>query len=630
VHARAVEFCRARLKETLAGTERNPLIAPVCADVPRDEWVRILWELEGLPALFRYLAEVVAKVRHEERISGGRLAQRLEGAGRSVRWLSGVLRELPEPMPRDLFLSVVDPGFRAGVQDDLILVLDMMHHAEFLPRLSTAVRKLQDFSQTVLFSLVKSHISYQELLASPQGPDAPPQFAPIFAPASHELALAVSIYCQELSAPLSTQELLAQGGADIGAVKTSEFPGLGEARSLQVLVTLSGVWASFCGLEALTGLPAQEHLLDCAERIQEYLRAVFELAVDRKRFSTGSGFLALRSLKALRDFLRVRHERDLAAVGTARQTSVKRMLLMLQSAEMDVSVFAERLKHFFVERFTTTELGSLHTQPWEGPTGPDTLLSPGLQQWHLSLMTVLKETSAIFAPDFVQTLVGHVLVETLHLLADYYGSLVPSPQWRARYAADVAYVAATTCKFLGTRLRRTLSQSFNHTLETAEVGLPFSLGASASDDAERMLAGLAVRAGLLAGETEVVLGCLDPRAAREEEGAGGGGPRFLSVTTRLPYCLPYTPAAPSPANGHGLKWDVSEWWATCAELFDEDAREVLWGHILGAAEGASPMEATEAARARIEAAGARHQCCPQEKAETQALRQALERAPPYF
>ena len=533
-------------------------------------------------------------------------------------------------MPRDLFLSVVDPGFRAGVQDDLILVLDMMHHAEFLPRLSTAVRKLQDFSQTVLFSLVKSHISYQELLASPQGPDAPPQFAPIFAPASHELALAVSIYCQELSAPLSTQELLAQGGADIGAVKTSEFPGLGEARSLQVLVTLSGVWASFCGLEALTGLPAQEHLLDCAERIQEYLRAVFELAVDRKRFSTGSGFLALRSLKALRDFLRVRHERDLAAVGTARQTSVKRMLLMLQSAEMDVSVFAERLKHFFVERFTTTELGSLHTQPWEGPTGPDTLLSPGLQQWHLSLMTVLKETSAIFAPDFVQTLVGHVLVETLHLLADYYGSLVPSPQWRARYAADVAYVAATTCKFLGTRLRRTLSQSFNHTLETAEVGLPFSLGASASDDAERMLAGLAVRAGLLAGETEVVLGCLDPRAAREEEGAGGGGPSFLSVTTRLPYCLPYTPAAPSPANGHGLKWDVSEWWATCAELFDEDAREVLWGHILGAAEGAPPMEATEAARARIEAAGARHQCCPQEKAETQALRQALERAPPYF
>ena len=102
------------------------------------------------------------------------------------------------------------------------------------------------------------------------------------------------------------------------------------------------------------------------------------------------------------------------------------------------------------------------------------------------------------------------------------------------------------------------------------------------------------------------------------------------MTTRLPYCLPYTPAAPSPANGHGLKWDVSEWWATCAELFDEDAREVLWGHILGAAEGASPMEATEAARARIEAAGARHQCCPQEKAETRALRQALERAPPYF
>lgn len=102
------------------------------------------------------------------------------------------------------------------------------------------------------------------------------------------------------------------------------------------------------------------------------------------------------------------------------------------------------------------------------------------------------------------------------------------------------------------------------------------------------------------------------------------------MTTRLPYCLPYTPAAPSPANGHGLKWDVSEWWATCAELFDEDAREVLWGHILGAAEGASPMEATEAARARIEAAGARHQCCPQEKAETQALRQALERAPPFF
>ena len=150
----------------------------MCADVPRGECVRILWVLDGLPALFRYLAEVVAKVRHEERTSGGRLAQRLEGAGRSVRWLSGVLRELPEPMPRDLFLSVVDPGFRAGVQDDLILVLDMMHHAEFLPRLSTAVRKLQDFRQTVLFSLVKSHISYQELLASPQGPDAPPSSRP--------------------------------------------------------------------------------------------------------------------------------------------------------------------------------------------------------------------------------------------------------------------------------------------------------------------------------------------------------------------------------------------------------------------------------------------------------------------
>ena len=539
---------------------------------------------------------------------------------------SPVLRELPEPMPREMFLSVVDPDFRAGVQDDLILTLDMMHHAEFLPRLSAAVRKLQDFSQTVLFSLVKSHISYQELLASPQGPGAPPQFAPIFAPASHELALAVSIYCQELTAPLTIPELLVQGRVDVSAVQTSESPGLGEARSLQVLATLSGVWSIFCSLEALTGLPAREHLLDCAERIQEFLRAVFELAVDHKRLSTSSGFLALRSLTALRDFLRGRHERDLAAVGTARQTSVKRMLLMLQAAEMDVSVFTERMKHFFVERFTTTELGSLHAQSWEGPVGPDALLSPGLQQWHLSLMTVLQETSAIFAPDLVQMLVGHVLVETLHLLADYYGSLVPSPHWRARYAADVAYVAATTCKFLGTRLRRTLSQSSNHTLETAEVGLPFSLGTSASGGAEHMLASLAARAGLLAGDMGVVLRAMEPHTAREEEGVGGGARTFLSVTTRLPYCFPCTPAAPSPANGHGLKWDVSEWWTTCAELFDENARGVLWDHIVKVAEGASPLEAAQAARIRIEASGSRRQCCPQEKAESEAFRQALERA----
>jgi len=621
-----VEFCRARLLETLAGTERNSYVAPVCAEVPRSEWVRIFWELEGLFALFQCLVEGVAQARREEALGrSGRLSQRLESAGRCVRWLSGVLRELPEPMPREMFLSVVDPDFRAGVQDDIILVLDMMHHADFLPRLSSAVRKLQDFSQTVFFSLVKSHISYQELLTSPQGPGAPPQFAPIFAPASRELALAVSIYCQELSAPLAIPELLAQGRVDVSAVQTCESPGLGEARSLQVLVTLSGVWNSFCSLEALTGLPAQEHLLDCAERIQEFLRAAFELAVDRKRFSTSSGFLTLRSLTALRDFLRERHERDLVAMGTARQTSVKRLLLMLQAVEMDVSVFTERLKHFFVERFITTELGSLHAQSWEGAIGPDALLSPGLQQWHLSLMTVLQETSAIFAPDLVQLLVGHVLVETLHLLADYYGSLVPNPQWRARYVADVAYVAATTCKFLGTRLRRTLSQSSNHTLETAEVGLPFSLGTSASSDAEYTLASLAARAGLLAGDLGVVLGGLEPHAAREEEGVGGGAQTFLSVTTRLPYCFPYTPAAPSPANGHGLRWDVSEWWASCAELFDKNAREVLWGHIVGVAEGASPLEAAEAARARIEAAGSRRQCCPQEKAESQALRQALER-----
>ena len=639
VHARAVEFCRARLVDSIGDQERRSFRQPVCPEVPLTEWVQFLWELEGLPALFTSLVGCVVQARSEEKQGRqGQLSHRLEMASRHVRWLSRSLQDLPAPMPRELFLSAIgDDGFRAGVQDDLILLLDMMDHAEFLPRLLAAVKRLQDFCHLVMYYFVKSHVSHQELLALPGAPlgtgsgsvaamSAPGGglgFGPIFAPASRELTLAVSLFFQDMTSGLDMAAVLQEGRVGVSASHSAHFTGLGEARSMQVLAKLDNVWGFYRQIEAFTWLPASEHLLDCCERVRAFLGKVFAHVVDNRKLSTSSGLLVLQSLKALRDFLRKRYKQDLTDASGVNQASPNQMYRLLQNTEMDVSDFIERLKYFQIELFSITALANLHGLMWEGTRAPEGGLSPGLEQWHLSVRTLLQETSSIGCPGTVQVLVGHFLVESLHLLKEYYVDLIPSPQWRQRYRTDVTYVAATACKFLGTRLRRTLSQSSIHTLEKAEVGLPFSLSASASGDVEKMLADLAVRANLATCETRSL--CDIAGRFHAQDADSKKTPALLPLTARLPYCQPYILAVPSAENGYGLKWNVGSWWESCQHLFDEDIIETVWDHMTSVMEAeASPADASAAAFRRMKVAGLRVHDSPQEEAEARELKQLLD------